>query len=166
MAFPVTIDSTAPAATDSPGSGDDELRSLKQAILDLFGITSAVAVSAAILSLGSLTDGKIATAPVQKGASPLHGRVIGTEGSAVDFSWREDAGVLYLRKNTGTEAVPVWTNIVSINLTTGDLSWSSGTTFTGTLAHAATANRTYTFPDADATVLNAADAVLWGQVFG
>ena len=76
--------------------------------MDLFGLPSATNITAAIMSLGTLTDGKIATAPVLKASTPFY-RIIGTESSFQDLRVIENAGALNLDKNTGTEAVPVWT---------------------------------------------------------
>lgn len=50
MALPQTIDPASPAGTDSPAQGDDQLRGIKQAIIDIFGVPSsptAVTVAAA-----------------------------------------------------------------------------------------------------------------------
>jgi hypothetical protein len=166
VAFPVNVDPAAPASSGSPALGDDEFRQLKQQLLDLFTLPSATNITGPILSLGSLTDGKIATAPVVKAASPFH-RLIGTEASAKDTRIIEDGGLLKVQENTGTEGTPVWTTRLSLTLSAtgdlvlatanlqldaGDLVWKSGTAFKGTLVHANTADRTYTFPDASGTV--------------
>ena len=55
MAYPQSLDPTAPAGTDTPRSGDDQIRALKQLLADLFGLPVApTAISAAI---GSTTSG-------------------------------------------------------------------------------------------------------------
>ena len=44
-------------------------------------------------------------------------RFTGTEGSAKDFKYGEEAGLINLWVNTGTESVPVWSLILSIDNT-------------------------------------------------
>lgn len=92
-------------------------------------------------------------------------RLTGTEGSAKDLLIRENAGVLYFYDNTGTEAVPVWTERVRIDMANGDVRSArdirsdrnmillgTGTNI-GTLTHANTADRIYTLPNYSGTVL-------------
>ena len=58
MALPTTINAATPAASDSPGEGDDQLRALKLAILDFLGIpdnTSLTAAAFAITAAGVVT---------------------------------------------------------------------------------------------------------------
>lgn len=175
MAFPVVIDSTAPAQTDSPGFGDDEIRALKQAILDLLGLTAGNVYSGPLVNAGTLLDGKVAAGLTIKGASPIFGRALGTEANAKDIAWQEDGGLLRLMVNSGTEAVPVWNPLITINLTLGELrinvgaiSWFSGTAFAGTLAHANTADRVYTFQDRDGVIADQSDFapnILRNQIF-
>lgn len=173
MAFPVIIDSSSPAPGDSPGDGDDQIRALKQALADILGLTVGNIYSAPLVNAGSLLDGKVSAGLTIKAASPVFGRVIGTEASFIDFSWQEAAGVLTLRKNTGSEAVPTWVTILSVDLATGDFTIYSGTTFKGTLAHNNTVDRTYTLQDKDGTLAdlnditgNALEAVYESQVYG
>ena len=57
MAFPVAIDPATPAGTDPVSGGDDQIRALKQAIVDLLGLPTSVAaqpfyINAAGLSIG------------------------------------------------------------------------------------------------------------------
>jgi hypothetical protein len=52
-AFPVNIDPTSPAGTDSPSLGDDQFRALKQDILDLFGIPASTNIAASGLEFGA-----------------------------------------------------------------------------------------------------------------
>lgn len=60
MAFPFTVNPLAPAGSDSPALGDNELRSLKQALIDLFGLPSSPTnITAAIMGVNA--DGTIAT---------------------------------------------------------------------------------------------------------
>lgn len=40
-------------------------------------------------------------------------RFAGTEANAVDFRFYEDAGTLYLQKNTGTFSIPVWVSLIA-----------------------------------------------------
>ena len=54
MAFPVTLDPAAPAGSDSPRLGDDQIRALKQALADIFGlVVSPTSISATIGSVSS-----------------------------------------------------------------------------------------------------------------
>lgn len=46
MAFPNSIDQSTPAAADSPGLGDDQIRALKLAVQDFLGITDATSYTA------------------------------------------------------------------------------------------------------------------------
>jgi hypothetical protein len=159
VGFPVTLDKSVPTATSSPGLGDDELRANKLALQDLFGLPDATAISAAIMSMGSNVDGKLATAPVVKGSSPFH-RLIGTEASAKDVRAVESGGLLLIQENTGSEGSPSWTTRFSFGISStgdftasgGDILWNSSTSFTGSLAHANSAARVYTFPDVTGTV--------------
>src|SRR3989304_478033 len=58
MAFPQVVDPTAPAGSDSPRLGDDQLRALKQLLADLFTLpTSPSQISATIGSVS--TAGKL-----------------------------------------------------------------------------------------------------------
>lgn len=59
MALPATLNPSSPANTDSPASGDDQIRALKQLIADLFGFptdpTSLTAAPFAISAGGVVT---------------------------------------------------------------------------------------------------------------
>jgi hypothetical protein len=58
-----------------------------------------------------LTDGtRLITGPQSVKASTPAFRIIGTEAQAKDFQFVEAAGVAKIQKNTGTEAVPIWTD--------------------------------------------------------
>ncbi len=114
MALPRNINASNPASSASPGDGDDELRSLKQDLLDLFGLPSATNITGAILSLGALVDGKVATDTVVKADTPFK-RLIGTESSARDVRVVETAGDVRLQRNTNTEASPTWANDVQLS---------------------------------------------------
>jgi hypothetical protein len=162
MSFPVLLDSAIPANSESPSLGAARIRALTQALLDLFGIPNATNVTAAIASMGSLTDGKLATLPVGKASSPFL-RLIGTEASAKDMRLVETGGVAKIQINVGTEGSPSWSDIVSINLaatspwlainSSGQLEWKAAANNKGILTHANTADRTYTFPDASGTLV-------------
>src|SRR6267378_7769261 len=54
----------------------------------------------------------------QRMANPFW-RMIAQEAGGKDVQWIEQAGVLNLQKNTGSEAVPVWVTIFSIDLVSG-----------------------------------------------
>lgn len=117
MAFPVLINPSAPADSDNPGLGDDEFRALKQQILDLFGIPASTNITAAIMSLGALLDGKVALDTVVKGSSPFK-RLIGTEASGKDTRLVETGGFVKIQVNTNTEASPTWADVFSASLST------------------------------------------------
>lgn len=142
MSFPVLLDNAVPANSESPSLGAARIRALTQALEDLFGLPNGTNITAAIMSLGALVDGKVASLPVAKAASPGQ-RLIGTEGGARDLLIREDAGGIYLLKNTGTEGAPVWTPVWVFDFTPS---------FALTLVHSLTANRAATFPDRSITV--------------
>lgn len=75
MSFPVTIDPTSPAGSDSPAQGDDQFRALKQGILDLFGLpASPSSISAALMSVD--TTGRWA-APIRLTNKTGGGLVVG-----------------------------------------------------------------------------------------
>jgi len=82
-------------------------------------------------------------------------RLRGTEASADDVLIREDTGVLYIYRNTGSEGSPTWTLSASLDLANGhltiigNLKTKSGTSYLGTFDHANTADRVYTLPNAD-----------------
>lgn len=50
MALPNQIDASSPLGSDAPSTLDNQIRSLKQAIIDIFGVPSATNVSVAFLS--------------------------------------------------------------------------------------------------------------------
>lgn len=58
MALPQTIDPSSPAGTDSPALGDDQIRTMKQAMIDIFGLPSSpTAITAAATTISS--DGNV-----------------------------------------------------------------------------------------------------------
>jgi len=61
MPFPTTLNPASPAGTDSPGQGDDQIRALKQLLVDLFGLpidpTQLTAAPFAIAANGAVTVG-------------------------------------------------------------------------------------------------------------
>jgi hypothetical protein len=118
MPFPVSFNKNAPATTDTPGSGDDELRALKDQIELLFGIPDATNLTGAFWALGAHTDGKLARLPITKAALPYL-RLIGTEVGGKDVQLVEDAGSVKLQENTGTEAAPVWTTRILFPMAAG-----------------------------------------------
>lgn len=79
-------------------------------------------------------------------------RLCGTEASANDVLIREQTGVLYFYKNTGSEGAPTWTEFFNINGTTGAITTlltrlTGSGAFKAILTHANTADRTYTLPN-------------------
>lgn len=172
MSFPVSIDKNAPATTDTPLP--TQISQIGGWLQDLFGLPNATNILGAILSLGTLTDGKVATDTVIKASTPFK-RLIGTEGSAKDFRLVESAGLILLQVNTATEAAPTWVTVYSFNfganfaaqfihtltanrlLTIPDFAgtlalFSAVGSFAAKFSQANTAVRTYTFPDADLTL--------------
>ena len=82
MAFPRNIDPAAPAGTDLISLGDDQIRTLKQDLIDLFGLPSTTNITAEILNANA--DGTIsAIAEIQglvtlnRGTSPLNVLLVG-----------------------------------------------------------------------------------------
>lgn len=74
-------------------------------------------------------------------------------GSIKDgYSWGVDSatGDLVFRTHASSGAP---SEAVRFSLSSQDIQWRSGTSFTGTLLHSITANRTYTFPDRTGTVI-------------
>ncbi len=63
------------------------------------------------------------------------------------------AGTIFQVERTGTtvDSFEIMGSL-RVDNPSGDVSWKSGTAFDGTFAHANTANRTYTFPDATGTL--------------
>ncbi len=58
MAFPQVVDPASPAGSDSPALGDDQIRAVKQLIVDLFGLpTTPTNITAAIMDVAA--DGTI-----------------------------------------------------------------------------------------------------------
>ena len=135
MSFPVSIDKNAPATTDTPLP--TQISQIGGWLEDLFGLPNATNILGAILSLGTLTDGKVATDTVVKASTPFK-RLIGTEGSAKDFRLAESAGLILLQVNTATEAAPTWVTVYSFNF---------GANFAAQFIHTLTANRLLTIPD-------------------
>lgn len=60
MALPNQINPALPAASDPISEGDDQIRALKQALIDIFGIPNAVSITTALMAFntsGALTAG-------------------------------------------------------------------------------------------------------------
>jgi hypothetical protein len=120
MALPVIINPATPPGSETPALGDDQLRALKQAILDLFGMAPATPITAPLLAVGNNVDGKVAIAPVVKNAGPFQ-RLIGTEVAGRDVRWVENSGSMQLQRNDGPEAAPTWVDVLTIVLSTGQI---------------------------------------------
>lgn len=172
MALPNKIDPSTPAGTESRSLGDDRIRALKQAIIDILGLPSNQDVSNAVFSIdldGDITairlDGQVIKATYinatdlsnalhflnLKGTRPGV-RWVGTEVSAKDFRFIEESGALFIQENTGTEATPTWAKRIVID-STGNISFASGTDYLVKFDHAITADRVVTFPDVTTTVV-------------
>jgi hypothetical protein len=72
MAFPESLDPTTPVGTDSPASGDDEFRALKQFIVDVFGTPASPSTVAAAASKMDTT-----------GQWPVHVRLTNQTGGSL-----------------------------------------------------------------------------------
>lgn len=174
-ALPSTIDPATPTGGSARSLGDDQIRALKQFLVDVFGLPNNSAISAAtftidttgtitaILLSGQLIDAKYidfddtanaATEIWLKASRPVY-RLIGTEASAKDWRIVEDAGNIVFQENTGTEAAPTWAARVLIG-STGNIKIYSGQANAVEFDHAATAERTWTFQDATDTVVGRA----------
>ena len=129
MALPQTLNTSAPAGSAARSLGDDQIRALKQFLIDVLGLPNNLSITGAVFSID--TDGTISTislsgTPIDakyidsdditnslstfwfKGSNPYI-RLIGSETNAKDWRWVEDAGNIVFDENTGTEATPVWT---------------------------------------------------------
>lgn len=149
MPLPVTLSNTEVQTTDSPALAPSVFNAeIFQALEDLFNIPDKVAISGAFWTLGSNVDGKLATDPVLKAATPYK-RLIGTEASAKDIRVAEDGGLAKLQRNTGTEASPTWSDQWAFDMAVA--------LFQALFTHANTAARTYTWPDVSGTVGLAGD---------
>lgn len=86
-----------------------------------------------------------------KASSAAFGGGLRVERSATSdyWEWVPEASTITLGYNGAS---------VLLVTTGGDLQWKSGTSFNGTIAHAITADRTYTFPDKSGTVAMLDDA--------
>lgn len=86
MAFPFTVNPAAPAGTDSASGGDDELRAIKQALVDLFGLpASPTNITASIMDVNA--DGTVLVPPLIRLGTITDQRAI-LDGSA---SWNDAA---------------------------------------------------------------------------
>lgn len=81
MALPATLDPASPLNTDSPGNAAQEFRNLKQYLIDVFGLPSASAVTAAAFAI---TTAGVVT--VSQGQSILHQGTITTDTPAIDIT--------------------------------------------------------------------------------
>src|SRR3972149_2314859 len=139
MSLPNQIDPATPTGSSARSLGDDQIRALKQAIIDIFGFPSAPDISSPLftvnstgaitsiqfVSSGATIDTKyldvedivnIASSFWLKGSN-LNFRLIGSEGSAKDWRLVENQGKLAFDENTGTEGVPVWSRRIVIGST-------------------------------------------------
>lgn len=165
MALPATINPTTPAGADARKLGDDQIRALKQSLIDILGLPNNQAISGAVFSIntsGQISAISITGTPIDskyidfvdlantltqawfKGASP-NIRLVGTEGNAKDWRIIEDGGVIKLQQNTGTEGSPTWSDRVIVT-STGTFRFYSGTAFGLELSHNGTAYRTVRIP--------------------
>src|SRR3990167_6947998 len=172
VALPQTLNPSAPAGSAARSLGDDQIRALKQFLIDVLGLPNNLSITGAVFSID--TDGTISTislsgTPIDakyidsdditnslstfwfKGSNPYI-RLIGSETNAKDWRWVEDAGNIVFDENTGTEATPVWTR--RFVLASGGSAievYSSGTP--QKLVFAPTSARVVTFQDATATIV-------------
>ena len=177
MALPNTIDPSTPTGGSALSLGDDQIRALKQFLVDVFGLPNNQAVSNATFSIdldGDITAIRLEGAIIDpiyldtrdlsnatdsfwfKGSRP-HIRFVGTETSGKDWRIIEDAGVISFEQNTGTEAVPIWERRILLASTTGNPLWYSGQAFTVEFDHGATANLVITIPTTANTTLVGTD---------
>ena len=180
MALPNLIDPTTPTGSSARSLGDDQIRALKQAVIDIFGLPSATNITNPVFtvnSTGAITSIQFVSsgAPIDtkyldveditniassfwiKGSYPAF-RLIGSEASAKDWRILESQGNIVIDENTGAEATPVWARRLIIGSTSGNILWYSGGAFTVELDHAATGNRVVTIPDATDTLVNLSTA--------
>lgn len=176
MSLPNQVDPTTPTGSSARSLGDDQIRALKQAIIDIFGLPSAIDISSAVATINS--SGQITSLNISASSTPIRPnsinfdtianlasliavkgsnpgiRVIGSEASAKDWRILESQGNIIIDENTGSEAIPTWSRRIIIGSTSGNILWYSGGSFTVELDHAATANRVITIPDATDTLVN------------
>lgn len=176
MALPQTISPTTPLGSDARSLGDDQIRALKQAIIDIFGLPSATPITGSLFTVsaaGSVNQINVGLGSIKldgidtddlahslatiwlKGSQPSV-RFVGTESGAKDWLFQEQGGNMTLFENTGTEGSPTWTRRIEIASGSGNIRMLSGTTFAVTLDHSATADRTLTLPDATDTLVGKA----------
>ena len=172
MALPQTLDPSAPAGSAARSLGDDQIRALKQFLIDVLGLPNNLSITGAVFSID--TDGTISTislagTPIDpkyidsdditnslatfwfKGSNPYL-RLIGSETSAKDWRWVEDAGNIAFDENTGTEGTPVWSR--RFVLASGGSAievYSSG--IPQKLSFAPSAARVITYPDTTDTLV-------------
>ena len=180
MSLPNQIDPTTPTGSSARNLGDDQIRALKQAIIDIFGLPSATDISNSLFTVndtGAITSIRFVSsgAPIDtkyldvedivniassfwlKGSNPNF-RLIGSEGSGKDWRIFEHQGTISIDENTGAEATPTWSRRIIIGSTSGNILWYSGGSFTVELDHGATADRVVTIPDATDTLVNLSSA--------
>lgn len=174
MALPNKVDPSQPLGSSSRSLGDDQIRALKQAIIDIFGLPSNQDISNAVFLID--TDGDITAIRLEgqvikatyinatdlsnalhflnlKGTRPGL-RLIGNEVNGRDFRFIEQEGVVYIEENTNTEASPTWSRRVILD-SSGNIQFFSGQDYPLTLNHTITGHRTVTFPDGTDTVVMA-----------
>src|SRR3990167_11131063 len=146
MSLPNQIDPTTPTGSSARSLGDDQIRALKQAIIDIFGLPSATDISNSLFTVndtGAITSIRIVSsgAPIDtkyldveditniassfwiKGTYPAI-RIIGSESGAKDWRFVEVDGTSRFQENTGTEAVPIWATRLVLASTLGVLALS------------------------------------------
>src|SRR3972149_4977480 len=152
MSLPNQIDPATPTGSSARSLGDDQIRALKQAIIDIFGLPSATDISnplftvndtGAITSIRFVSSGapidtkyldveditNIASSFWLKGSNPNF-RLIGSESSGKDWRIFEHQGTISIDENTGAEATPTWSRRIIIGSTSGNILWYSGGSFT------------------------------------
>lgn len=90
MALPTTIDPATPTGSDAASLGDDQIRALKQALIDIFGLPSATSITSAPFSMSAGGVITLARALVQPGTGgeglrTVRGRV-STAGATINGS--------------------------------------------------------------------------------
>lgn len=197
MALPNSIDVSAPAGSDSPGAGDDQIRALKQFIEDLFGVPDVTSITTALFAVvaGGLDEVIFRNAAANPSAANRLRR------NATNLIWASEdsrtnsvvSGFTIQATTDGTPAAGIGTGLLfraesgdevpsdfgrldfaasDVGAGTEDTYLSvllrvagraldekyrftstAGDGFTAIFAHANSADRTYTFPDATETIV-------------
>ncbi len=152
MTFPISWNPSSPASSDSPRLGDDQIRALKLAISDLFGLPVSPSTIAAAIGSTS-TAGKLTLTNalwnadaigVAYGGTGLTSYAVGdliyASGAITLAKLADVAAGAYLRSG-GVTTAPVWSTLLLPNAaTTGDLPYASATNTLSMLAGVATGN--------------------------